>query len=124
MKKLVLVRTGLILSALLVPCAVSACSSSTNSAPAVASPSEVVSLDFSPSLLVVKKGDAKPIKVTATMGDGTKKDVTAEVQWESENPKTATVDSHGTIVGTGTGITTINATYKDATGSVKVTVAP
>ena len=101
-----------------------ACASSSGNPPAQAGPSTISSLDFSPSLVVIRKGDAKPIKVTATMGDGTKKDVTNDVQWISENPGTATVDEHGTVVGAGAGITTVKVTYRDASGSVKVTVAP
>jgi hypothetical protein len=111
-------------AALTLPGALIACSSSSNAAPGVTNPSSVVSLEFSPSVALLKKGDAKDLKVTATMADGTKKDVTDEVEWASENPNTATITPKGQLVGTGAGITTINANYKDAKGSIKVTVAP
>jgi hypothetical protein len=115
-------RIGLFAALMLAGVPIS-CSASTNTAPTEVAPSDVANLELSPSLVFVRQGDAKALKVTATLADGTKKDVTADVEWASDNPKTATV-SHGTVVGAGTGITTVRATYKGATGSVKVTVSP
>src|SRR4051794_24250690 len=92
-------------------CGATACSSSTSNAPGQTGANDVATLEFSPALVVIRKGDTKPIKVTAVMGDGTKKDVTDDIEWSSANQHTATVDEHGTVVGAGAGITTVSATY-------------
>ena len=115
---------SILVFAMAVPLSGAGCAASSGTSPAQAGPGSIASLDFSPSLVVIRKGDTKPLKVTATMGDGTKKDVTGEVEWASENPDRVTVDTHGTIVGAGIGVTTIKVVYKDATGTVPVTVAP
>jgi hypothetical protein len=101
-----------------------ACSSAGSATPGTANPSDIVSLDVSSSLVVVRKGESKTLRATVTLADGTKKDVTGDVEWKSDNPSTATVTEHGTVVGAGPGITTVTVTYKDQSTSAKITVMP
>jgi hypothetical protein len=79
-----------------------------------------------PNPIFIGKGDSKQAEALVVMSDGTKKDVTdsAKVKWQSDNPKTATVDAKGKVVGVEMGITKIKATYGGKTSSIEVTVGP
>jgi hypothetical protein len=99
-------------------------SKSTNVAPTTAGSATVSVLDVSPSIETVPSGKSKHLTAVATFGDGSKKDVTKEAQWASDNPKTATVDDKGTVVGVSTGITSVKVIYGGAKASTSVTVTP
>ena len=79
-----------------------------------------------PNPIFIGKGDSKQAEALIVMSDGTKKDVTdnAQIKWQSDNPKTATVDAKGKVVGVEMGITKIKASYGGHTSSIEVTVGP
>jgi hypothetical protein len=58
------------------------------------------------------------------MPDGTKKDITSEGSWSTDNAKTATVDKSGVLVGVNVGVTKITVTFEGATGTEECTVTP
>jgi hypothetical protein len=64
------------------------------------------------------------MSASATLPDGTKKDVTGAATWSTDNSNTATVNSSGVVVGVNAGVTKITASYEGATGSVDCTVGP
>jgi uncharacterized protein YjdB len=102
-----------------------ACGSSTSQTPpATASSATVSTLTFSPEPFVLRKGESKELHATAVNGDGSKNDVSKDGQWTSDNPKTATVDTKGTVVGVDPGVTKVNLSYRGVSGSVTVTVSP
>ena len=97
---------------------------SRRTSPTTAGTATVSVLDVSPSVETVSSGKSKHLTAVATFGDGSKKDVTNDAQWASDNPKTATVDDKGTVVGVSTGITSVKVTYGGAKASTTVTVTP
>jgi hypothetical protein len=94
-----------------------ACSGSTPS-------SEVSAISLSPSPCVLSRANSRHLTAQATMPDGTKRDITADVSWSTDNANTATVDKSGVVVGVNLGVTKITATYKGATGTEECTIAP
>ncbi len=65
-------------------------------------------LAISPSNGLVSLGTPLPYKVTATFSDGSKQDVTQQVQWSSLNPDVALVSKGGIAYPTGTGIANVS----------------
>ncbi len=94
-----------------------ACGSSTSS-------SSVSAIGVSPSPCAVGRTDSQQMSASATLPDGTKKDVTAAATWSTDNSNTATVNPSGVVVGVNAGVTKITASYEGATGSVDCTVGP
>lgn len=69
--------------------------------------------------LVMKKGDAEKIALTAAYADGSSKNVAEQAAWSSSNPQVAAVDM-GEITAVSSGEATITATFDSK--SVKITV--
>jgi hypothetical protein len=95
-----------------------ACSGSSTPSP------NVSAIAISPDPCAVGRTDSLHMKALATMPDGTKKDITTSAQWKTDNPKTATVDAKGNMVGVNAGVTKITVSYEGATGSLHCTVGP
>ncbi|WP_127533487.1 Ig-like domain-containing protein [Paenibacillus kobensis] len=68
----------------------------------------------------------QPVSLTAQALDynNTVIDVTTTAEWSSSNILAATVSSNGVVTPKGQGITTVKATYKGISRSIKVTVMP
>jgi hypothetical protein len=83
-------------------------------------------LSVGPDPVAVSTGKSKQLTAVATLGDGTKKEVAADssTHWTTDNPKTATVDNKGVVVGVSIGITKVKAQYGGAESSTTVTVTP
>ncbi|CAM3488728.1 hypothetical protein EDM52_18915 [Brevibacillus invocatus] len=71
--------------------------------------------------LVLAKDDSETVRVTASYGDGTTKDVTEQAAWSSSSAAVAEVHQ-GKITAVGTGVTTISATFDGKTVTVTVEV--
>ena len=85
---------------------------------------QVSAIGLSPSPCVLSRTNSKQLSARATMPDGTKRDVTADASWKTDNANTATVDKSGVVVGVNMGVTKITATYEGATGTEECTIAP
>lgn len=98
----------------------SACSSSDTSSATVSI------IDLSPTPCAVTKTNSNQLTATATLPDGTKKDITtaAGVVWSTGNKDTATVSASGNVVGVNAGVVEIAATYQGAKGTASCTVTP
>jgi hypothetical protein len=99
-------------------------SKSSNVAAPTADSASVSALSVAPDPVAVPKGGSKQLRATATLGDGSKKDVSSDSHWSSDNPQLATVDDKGMVVGAGVGVTKIRAEYGGASGTSTVTVTP
>ncbi|MFM9282111.1 Ig-like domain-containing protein [Paenibacillus jiagnxiensis] len=71
--------------------------------------------------LSLKTGETGNLKITATLSDGSKVDVTNKAEWTTGSYKVATVKG-GTVTATGYGKTNITAKYGGKTVRVPVTV--
>jgi hypothetical protein len=73
---------------------------------------------------VVTKTNSNQLTATATLPDGTKKDITTAsgIVWSTGNSQTITVSQAGNIVGVNAGVTEIAATYQGAKGTASCTV--
>ncbi|SEF83043.1 Ig-like domain-containing protein [Paenibacillus sp. UNC499MF] len=81
----------------------------------------VSSLEVDKRFVSTKSGSSVQIKVTATLSDGSKKDVTSSVLWKSSNYKIADVNA-GKITGVSAGTTTVSATFGGKSISIPVDV--
>lgn len=95
-----------------------ACSGSSTSSATVSA------IDLSPTPCTVGKSDSRTLTATATLPDGTKKDISSSATWSTDNSQTATVNGSGVVVGVNTGVTKITASYEGASGSEDCTVGP
>ena len=64
------------------------------------------------------------LTATATMSDGTSRDVTSTARWESANPDLATVTATGWVTILGDGAPELRATYQSVTGSIRLMAVP
>jgi hypothetical protein len=71
--------------------------------------------------LSVKRGQDTAVALTATLSDGSKRDVSADAQWKSSNYKVANV-SAGVITAIGPGKTTVTGTFGGKSATVQVEV--
>ncbi len=96
-----------------------ACGSSTSS-------SEVSAIGLSPDPCALGRTKTQQMSATATLPDGTKKNISSGegATWSSANTGTATVSSDGVVVGVNAGVTSITIAYEGATGSLDCTVGP
>jgi hypothetical protein len=101
-------------------------SKTTNVAGPTSASGSVSVLSVGPDPLTLAVGKSKQLNAVATLADGAKKDVAADANthWTTDNPKTATVDEKGTVVGVSMGITKVTAQYGGASSSTTVTVTP
>lgn len=81
----------------------------------------VSSLEVDKRFVSTKSGSSVQIKVTATLSDGSKKDVTSSVLWKSSNYKIADVNA-GKVTGVSAGTTTVSATFGGKSISIPVDV--
>lgn len=84
----------------------------------------VSALNIRPTPCVVQRTESKKLSVEATMRDGTKRDVTNEANWTTDNTNTLTVSGDGTVVGVSAGVTEVKAEYQGATTAEECTVTP
>ena len=81
-------------------------------------------IDLSPTPCVVTKTSSNQLTATATLPNGTKKDISTAngVVWTTGNSQTITVSQSGNIVGVNAGVTEIAVTYQGAKGTASCTV--
>jgi hypothetical protein len=72
--------------------------------------------------IVVRAGEARRAGVTATMCDGSRRDVTFAVSWRSEDERIASVDAGGRIFGLEPGETVVHAVWQGKSAEMGVTV--
>jgi hypothetical protein len=101
-------------------------SKTTNVAGPTSATGSVSLLSVGPDPVALGVGKSKQLNAVATLADGTKKDVAtdASTRWVTDNPKTATVDEKGVVVGVSVGITKVTAQYGGASSSTTITVTP
>ena len=69
-------------------------------------------------------GETSQLTATATWRDGTTRDVTAEVRWNSRNVSVATVSSSGLATAVGFGAAQIDGTYDSLLVTFQIEVTP
>lgn len=74
----------------------------------------VTGIELSKSAMNLAMGSGVKLTATITPSDATFKDV----QWSSDNPAVASVDSNGNVIGNSAGIATITASAIDGSGAV------
>ncbi len=83
----------------------------------------VASITLAPEVASVARGETGQLTATVrNAAGGTVSDVA--LQWVSENPAIATVDSTGVVTGVSTGVTQVRASAGDVTGEAMVQVEP
>lgn len=82
---------------------------------------DLLRIEANPSVISLKKGQNTSIKIVATYGNGSTKDITNSCTWSSTRTFIATV-SRGTIKGVKAGVATVNASYGGKTAPIVVTV--
>ena len=82
----------------------------------------VQTVSVTPVSTTLMKQGTQQLAVVATMIDGTKKDVTAESAYQSEDPEKVSVDSKGLVTGILEGSSTITITYSGKTTTIPVKV--
>ena len=87
-----------------------------------AAPRSLVDLIVIPSALTLDKDKQAELQATATYSDGTKADVTTDVEWSSENPKVASVSGSGVVSATDKGETTVTASLGELSDNARVIV--
>lgn len=68
-------------------------------------------------------GASSQFTATATMSDGTTKDVTTLATWQSSNTADATVSSSGMVSAVAGGSVTVTASYQNVIGSDQISIA-
>lgn len=81
-----------------------------------------VSIEVSPASPSVADGATVQLTATATYGDSSTRNVTADCDWSSSNETFATVSAAGLVTGVAAGSATITADYGDLTDTAAVTV--
>jgi hypothetical protein len=106
------------------------CGGSSNSANQVVGPTPVPSAQRPPSLTVDGRkslsaiGETSQLRAVVTQSDGTSRDVTGEVRWNSRDPLVATVSSSGLATALGFGAARIDAGYNTLNSSFQIEVTP
>jgi uncharacterized protein YjdB len=77
----------------------------------------IASVDISPNKTVMDAGKKEQFHATVRYADGTTKDVTGDVVWNSSAPSVAAVSKDGTVTAGQPGIVAISAEYKGAKGT-------
>src|SRR5947209_6856248 len=86
------------------------------------SPGTVVSIKLTPVNPTLRVGQTQQYAATATMSDGTTKDVTTSVTWTTGNSGVATISSTGLVTAQTSGTTTVTATSGTIASSTNLTV--
>jgi hypothetical protein len=88
------------------------------------SPPTLVSIKVGPPNASVKVASSGVFTATATLSNGSLKDVTSTVTWSSDAPTVATVDATGMVTGFSGGTANITATSGSIKGSNALAVVP
>ena len=103
----------------------SACGSSeTSKGEVVDDGKAVASVDISPNQDTMSKGAPTQLHATVKYADGTTRDVTNEVVWNSSAPSVAAVSKEGVVTPLHTGLVNNTADYKGAKGDEHFIVKP
>jgi hypothetical protein len=79
---------------------------------------ELESVTITPSQPVVAIGSTTQLKAVATFNDGSVKDVTANFDWQSSDPRTITANASGSLGGLASGPATVSGSYQGFQASV------
>jgi Bacterial Ig-like domain (group 2) len=71
---------------------------------------------------ILRVGQTTQLVARAMLSDGRAVEVTSSARWDSSEPRVAAVSQGGLVTAVSNGISTVTATYQDATGSVIVNV--
>lgn len=82
----------------------------------------VSALQVIPAVTTIALGTRSQLQAIATFGDGSTQDVSSQVQWSSNDPFIASVDSLGLVTGSGIGQATVTATLGAISRSATLTV--
>ncbi len=82
----------------------------------------VSALQVIPAVTTIALGTKSQLQAIATFGDGSTQDVSSQVQWSSNDPFIASVDSLGLVTGSGIGQATVTATLGAISRSATLTV--
>ena len=85
-------------------------------------PSAPTSMTVTPTNSNIASGASQPFTATGTYSDGSAKNLTGQVTWNSSNTGVATINAGGVATGLSTGVTTISATLMGITNSATLTV--
>ncbi len=81
-------------------------------------PAALVSIAVTPAIPSISLGATVQFAATGTFTDGSTQDVTQTVQWSSDTPDVAKINSDGSKIGLATGAGTGGATITAASGSI------
>ncbi len=87
------------------------------------SPNALVSMTLSPSDGMVQPGKTQLFTANGSFGDGSVRDVTAQVSWSSSTTSIATIDNTGLATGVALGTTTITGTDGGVKATTSLTVS-
>ena len=79
------------------------------------------SVTITPSRPMVSIGGTTQLKATAAFSDGSVKDITSEVAWQSSDPRTITTSAAGVLSGLATGPAAISGSYQGIQASASAT---
>ncbi len=82
----------------------------------------VSALQVIPAVTTIALGTKSQLQAIATFADGSTQDVSSQVQWSSNDPFIASVDSLGLVTGSGIGQATVTATLGAISRSATLTV--
>ncbi|MEZ6930081.1 beta strand repeat-containing protein [Aeromonas sp. S16(2024)] len=82
----------------------------------------VSALQVIPAVTAIALGTKSQLQAIATFADGSTQDVSSQVQWSSNDPFIANVDSLGLVTGSGIGQATVTATLGAISRSATLTV--
>ena len=101
------------------------CSSGGGSQSSTSSSPTVSSMQVSPTLISIGMGAQQQFTATAHLSDGSTKDVTSSVQWNSSDSNIASIAAGGSAIGSAPGTVTITAQSGtlQATATLKVSAA-
>ena len=85
---------------------------------------QVSSIEVGPPDSKIAMGLASQFTATGIMGDGSKRNISAQVAWSSSNPAIAWMGTGGSVATVRSGTATITATLNGVSGSTSLTVTP
>jgi uncharacterized protein YjdB len=97
-------------------------SSSTNSSSSSSGGAVASSIQVAPQSMSIGAGATQQFKATAQMSDGSTKDVTTSVQWNSSDSTIASISTNGMATGSNSGTVTITAVSGTLKSSASLTV--
>lgn len=82
----------------------------------------LTAIQVTPPLANIAIGTTTGFFATGIFSDGSSRDITAEVSWESANTAIARIDESGLAYGINVGSTSISASYQNQQGDAEITV--